>query len=236
MLKLDKITVSYGKIVALNDVTLSVDKGEIIGIIGANGAGKTTLINTVSGILRPVKGAVTFLDERIDNLPAWKIVSKGIVQIPEGRKLFPKMTVLENMELGAYLLADKKEVARLIDEMFTTFPVLKDRKHQRAGTLSGGEQQMLAIARGLMSNPQLLMFDEPSMGLAPILVEKVFEIINQISKKGVTILLVEQNAKKSLQIAHRAYVLETGKIIFTGTGKELSQNELVKKAYLGESL
>lgn len=233
MLKVNQVTVAYGKIVALKEVSLSVQPGEIVGIIGANGAGKTTLINAISGVLRPDTGTISFDGTEINKLPAWKIARKGIVQIPEGRKIFPKMSVRENMELGAYSQNNVKDVARLLEEMLVLFPVLRERNRQVAGTLSGGEQQMLAIARGLMANPKLLLFDEPSMGLAPIIVEKVFEVIKEINRKGVTVLLVEQNAKKSLQISSRAYVLETGKIILTDTGKNLLDHELVRKAYLG---
>lgn len=234
LLNIEKISVSYGKIAALREVSLFLDRGEIVAIIGANGAGKTTLINTISQITHSQKGRIIFNDEIITGLPAWKVAGKGIAQIPEGRKIFPKLTIMENMELGAYGEKNSNKIRKLIDEMFELFPVLKERKNQKGGTLSGGEQQMLAIARGLMAEPKLLMFDEPSMGLAPIIVEKVFHVIREINRKGITILLVEQNARKSLQIASRAYVLETGNIILSDTGKKLLENEQVKKAYLGK--
>ncbi len=234
LLEVDQIQVSYGKIAALNAVSLCIEPGEIVAIIGANGAGKTTLINTISGILQPQKGSIKFKDELISGLPAWKIARKRVIQIPEGRKVFPKLTVLENMELGAFPEKDGSKVKSDLENMYNLFPVLRERKNQSAGTLSGGEQQMLAIARGLMAKPELLMFDEPSMGLSPVLVEKVFQIIREINKQGITILLVEQNAKKSLQIAGRAYVLETGSIILSGSADKLLGNDRIKKAYLGE--
>jgi|SRR3989339_1312375 len=237
LLSIANISVSYDKISALKDISLYLDNREIVAIIGSNGAGKTTLINAISGVVPLQNGNITFKGEKIDALPIWKIAKKGIVQIPEGRKVFPKLTVVENMEMGAYPEKNSKSIKQSIHEMFAMFPVLKDRKNQLAGTLSGGEQQMLVIARGLMAKPKLLMFDEPSMGLAPIIVEKVFQIIKEINERnewGITILLVEQNAKKSLQIASRAYVLETGKIILSDTGKNLLDNEQVKKAYLGK--
>ena len=234
LLKIDKISVSYGKIAALREVSIHLDDREIVVIIGANGAGKTTLINTISGIHRPLGGRVLFKDEEIQGMPAWKIARKGIVQIPEGRKVFPKLTILENLELGAFPEKDKVTIKKQLEEMFALFPILSDRRKQAAGTLSGGEQQMLAIARGLMAKPKILLFDEPSMGLAPLIVEKVFQIIKEINQKGVPILLVEQNAKKSLQIAQRAYVLETGCITLADSGQRLLENELVKKAYLGK--
>jgi branched-chain amino acid transport system ATP-binding protein len=233
MLDVSGINVSYGKIAALKGVSISLDKGEIVAIIGANGAGKTTLINAISGVVPVEKGVIRFEDEDISSVPAWKIARKGLVQIPEGRKVFPKMSVEENMEMGAFPENNRTAVREMLDKMYLLFPVLKERKTQAAGTLSGGEQQMLAIARGLMAKPKLLMFDEPSMGLAPIIVEKVFSIIKQVNQDGITVLLVEQNAKKSLQIASRAYVLETGGIVLSGTGKELLENERVRKAYLG---
>ncbi len=234
LLEVEQLQVSYGKIAALNGISLYIEPGEIVAMIGANGAGKTTLINTISGILQPQKGSIKFKDELISALPAWKIARKRVVQIPEGRRVFPKLTVMENMELGAFPEKDGKMVKAGMEKMYAFFPVLKERKKQPAGTLSGGEQQMLAIARGLMAKPELLMIDEPSMGLSPVLVEKVFQIIKEINKQGITILLVEQNAKKSLQIAARAYVLETGNIVLSDTAGKLLGNELIKKAYLGE--
>lgn len=233
ILKIENISVSYEKISAIKEVSLYLNKGEIVVIIGANGAGKTTLINAISGVVPVKKGSIFFNNEAISGMPAWQIARKKVVQIPEGRKIFPKLTVIENMELGAYPEKDNKKINLLIERMYDLFPILKDRQNQKAGTLSGGEQQMLAIARGLMAEPQLLMFDEPSMGLAPLVVEKVFQVIKEINKQGITILLVEQNARKSLQIASRAYVLETGIIALEGTGKELLENEKVKKAYIG---
>lgn len=235
LLQIDQLHVYYNKIAALKGISLYLQQGEIVAMIGANGAGKTTLINTISGILPSQKGFIRFKDEIISNLPACKIARKGIVQIPEGRKIFPGLTVVENMELGAFSKNNKKKVRENMGNMYNLFPVLSERKKQLAGTLSGGEQQMLAIARGLMAEPEILMFDEPSMGLSPILVEKVFQTIGEINKiQGITILLVEQNAKKSLQIAERAYVLETGNIVISDTADNLMGNDMVKKAYLGE--
>jgi branched-chain amino acid transport system ATP-binding protein len=234
LLKVEKLVVAYGKIVALKEISLFLSTGEMVAIIGANGAGKTTLINAISGVVPLQRGSVFFQDKIISGWPAWKIARQGIVQIPEGRKIFPKLTVVENLELGAHCEKKAGVVKSLIEEMFNHFPILKERRHQAGGTLSGGEQQMLAIARGLMARPKLLLFDEPSMGLAPIMVEKVFQIIQDINQRGISVLLVEQNAKKSLQIAQRAYLFETGKIILTGAGKELLEKEEIKKAYLGK--
>jgi len=233
LLEIDNIFLSYEKIEALKGVSLYLNPGEIVAIIGANGAGKTSLINTVSGVLRPHKGEIRFKGERISHLPAYTIARKRIVQVPEGRKLFNKLTVTENLEMGAYPEKDKARIRTRIEAMQSLFPILAERRNQPAGTLSGGEQQMLAIARGLMAEPELLMFDEPSMGLAPVVVEKVFQAIREINQRGITCLLVEQNARKSLQIAHRAYVLETGKIVLTDTASKLLENDQVKQAYLG---
>jgi branched-chain amino acid transport system ATP-binding protein len=233
LLEVDNIAIAYNKIEALKGVSINLDQGEIVAIIGANGAGKTTLINTVSGVLRPHQGQIRFRGETISHLAAHQVTRKRIIQVPEGRKVFNKLTVLENLEMGAFSIPDKKWIAENIELMESLFPILKERRLQPAGTLSGGEQQMLAIARGLMGNPELLMFDEPSMGLAPVIVEKVFQIIQDINKRGITCLLVEQNARKSLQIAHRAYVLETGKIVLGDTAANLLVNEQVKQAYLG---
>jgi branched-chain amino acid transport system ATP-binding protein len=233
LLEVENIHLSYDKIEALKGVSLHLEAGEIVAIIGANGAGKTSLINTVSGVLKPHKGEIRFKGERISHLPAYTIARKRIVQVPEGRKLFNKLTVTENLEMGAYPEKDNSKIRARIDSMCALFPILKERCNQPAGTLSGGEQQMLAIARGLMAEPELLMFDEPSMGLAPVIVEKVFQAITEINRKGITCLLVEQNARKSLQIAHRAYVLETGKIVLTDTASKLLENDQVKQAYLG---
>jgi branched-chain amino acid transport system ATP-binding protein len=233
LLDINQIEVYYEQIAALKGVSLNLERGEILAIIGANGAGKTTLINTISGVLHPRTGSVEFNGDPIHTLPAWKIARKGIMQIPEGRKVFAKQSVLENLELGAYSIKDKSAVRTSIERMYTLFPVLSERRNQLAGTLSGGEQQMLAIARGLMGHPELLLFDEPSMGLSPVMVERVFQTIQEINRQGITILLVEQNAKKSLQIANRAYVLETGKIVLADTAAKLLENEQVKQAYLG---
>lgn len=233
LLEIDNIFLSYEKIEALKGVSLYLNPGEIVAIIGANGAGKTSLINTVSGVLRPQKGEIRFKGERISHLAAYTIARKRIVQVPEGRKLFNKLTVTENLEMGAYPEKDKAKIRTRIESMQLLFPILAERRNQPAGTLSGGEQQMLAIARGLMAEPELLMFDEPSMGLAPVVVEKVFQAIREINQRGITCLLVEQNARKSLQIANRAYVLETGKIVLTDTASKLLENDQVKQAYLG---
>jgi branched-chain amino acid transport system ATP-binding protein len=233
LLEVDNIEVSYGQIAALKGVSLHLDKGEVLAIIGANGAGKTTLINTISGVLHPHAGQIRFAGERIDSLSAWRVARKRILQIPEGRKVFAKQSVLENLELGAYAEDDKSIIRKRVEQMYEFFPILSERRAQLAGTLSGGEQQMLAIARGLMAGPELLLFDEPSMGLAPVIVEKVFQIIREINQRGITILLVEQNARKSLQIAKRAYVLETGKIVMSDSAANLLENEQVKQAYLG---
>ncbi len=233
LLEVDNIEVSYGQIAALKGISLYLEKGEVLAIIGANGAGKTTLINTISGVLHPTSGQIRFAGERIDTLQAWKVARKKIMQIPEGRKVFAKQSVLENLELGAYAENDNAVIRRRVEQMYEFFPILSQRRAQLAGTLSGGEQQMLAIARGLMAGPELLLFDEPSMGLAPVVVEKVFQIIREINQRGITILLVEQNARKSLQIAKRAYVLETGKIVMNDSAANLLENEQVKQAYLG---
>jgi branched-chain amino acid transport system ATP-binding protein len=233
LLEVTDIQVFYGQIAALKGVSLTLNSGEILAIIGANGAGKTTLINTISGVLHPRTGMITFKGERIDGLPPYKVARMKILQIPEGRKVFAKQSVLENLELGAYSVKDKARVRQRVEEMYSHFPVLSERRSQLAGTLSGGEQQMLAIARGLMADPELLLFDEPSMGLSPVMVEKVFKIIQDINNRGLTILLVEQNAKKSLQIAGRAYVLETGKIVLSDSADKLLENDQVKQAYLG---
>ena len=233
LLEVDNIQVFHGQIAALKGISLQMDKGEILAIIGATGAGKTTLINTISGVLHPREGQIRFAGERIDKLPAWKIARKKILQIPEGRKVFAKQSVLENLELGAYAEDDNNVIKDRVSEMYRLFPILGERHTQLAGTLSGGEQQMLAIARGLMAGPELLLFDEPSMGLAPVVVEKVFQTITEINRRGISVLLVEQNARKSLQIAKRAYVLETGKIVMSDTAANLLENEQVKRAYLG---
>lgn len=232
MLKVDDINVYYGSIHAIRGVSFEVNQGEIVTLIGANGAGKSTTLHTVSGLLRSKTGSVTFLDKRIDNVVPHKIVSMGIAHVPEGRRIFQNMTVAENLQMGAYTRSSK-EFDESINSVYEQFPRLKERYKQVAGTLSGGEQQMLAMGRALMSKPKLMMLDEPSMGLAPILVEQIFDIIKQLHKNGTTILLVEQNAQAALSIADRAYVLENGRIKMTGSGKELMESDEVRKAYLG---
>lgn len=233
MLKVLGIDVYYGAIHALKNLSLDVEQGSIVTLIGANGAGKTTTLKTISGLLRCKNGSITFNNQDITRLPPDKIVALGISQVPEGRRVFSTMSVQENLETGAYLRRDKKAIARDMEEVFARFPRLLERKKQLAGTLSGGEQQMLAIGRCLMSEPELMLLDEPSMGLAPILVREIFSIIEEINDAGTTILLVEQNANMALSIANRAYVLETGTITLSGAAKELAHNERVKKAYLG---
>ena len=232
MLKVNDINVYYGAIHAIKGVSFEVNDGEIVTLIGANGAGKTTTLQTVSGLLHSRTGSIEFMGENIMGHPAHKLVGKGLAQVPEGRRVFLQMTVEENLEMGAYT-QPASSIAPNMQEVFQWFPRLKERRRQMAGTLSGGEQQMLAMGRALMSNPKLLMLDEPSMGLAPILVEQIFDIIRSLHKAGTTILLVEQNAQMALSVADRAYVLETGKIVSTGTGAQLLNDESVKKAYLG---
>ena len=231
MLKVDNINVYYGNIHAIKDISFEVKDGEVVALIGANGAGKSTTLKTISGLLPSRTGSITFLGEKIDRVPAHKLVAKGLAQVPEGRRIFLQMTVLENLQMGAY--TSKDDVKAGIEDVYNRFPRLKERKNQIAGTLSGGEQQMLAMGRALMSKPKLLMLDEPSMGLAPILVEQIFDIIKELHKAGTTILLVEQNAEMALKIADRAYVLESGRITVSGTGAELAASDKIKKAYLG---
>ncbi len=231
ILKADSINVYYGSIHAIKDISFEVNEGEVVTLIGANGAGKTSILRTISGLVRPSEGSISFLGESIEKAPARKIVANGLSQVPEGRHVFSGLTVMENLEMGAFT---QKEVSRAeLEKVFELFPRLKERRKQIAGTLSGGEQQMLAISRALMSKPKLMMLDEPSMGLAPILVDQVFDIIKELHSAGTTILLVEQNARKALQIADRAYVLETGSITLSGTGAELAKSDEVRKAYLG---
>ena len=232
MLKVNDINVYYGAIHAIKGVSFEVNDGEIVTLIGANGAGKSTTLKTISGLLHARSGSIEFMEKNIAGIPAHQLVSHGLAQVPEGRRVFLQMTVEENLEMGAYTQPNST-VAPNLERVYQQFPRLKERRRQIAGTLSGGEQQMLAMGRALMSNPKLLMLDEPSMGLAPILVEQIFEIIQSLHKAGTTILLVEQNAQMALSVADRGYVLETGKIVATGTGKELLNNEAVKKAYLG---
>ena len=232
MLKIENLQVHYGGIQALRGISLEVPDGKIVTLIGANGAGKSTTLNTISGLLHSKTGSVTFLGENLAKVPSHKIVSKGLALVPEGRRIFLQMTVQENLEMGAYTQSGKTADADL-EKVYAQFPRLKERYRQVAGTLSGGEQQMLAMGRALMSRPKLLMLDEPSMGLAPILVEQIFEIIQNLHKAGTTILLVEQNAQAALSVADRGYVLETGKVVTTGTGAELLASPVIKKAYLG---
>lgn len=231
MLKLDNLNVYYGNIHALKDISLEVNKDEIVALIGANGAGKSTTLKTISGMMRSKTGSISLFGEDISKIESHKLVGKGLAHVPEGRRVFLQMTVLENLEMGAYTAPSNLKDG--INDAFQRFPRLKHRKNQIAGTLSGGEQQMLAMARALMSRPKLLMLDEPSMGLAPILVQQIFDIIKELHSSGTTILLVEQNAEMALQIADRAYVLESGRITISGTGKELAASDAIKKAYLG---
>lgn len=233
MLKVDNLSVHYGVIQAVKDVSFEVNEGEVVTLIGANGAGKTSILRTISGLVRPSAGKIEFLGKEIQKEPARKIVASGLSQVPEGRHVFPGLTVLENLELGAFLRNDREENQKNLKKVFDRFPRLEERKSQDAATLSGGEQQMLAMGRALMSQPKLLLLDEPSMGLAPIFIQEIFDIIQDIQKQGTTVLLIEQNANKALAIADRGYVLETGKIVLSGTGKELLESEEVRKAYLG---
>ena len=232
MLEVNNINVFYGSIHAVKDISFKVEKGEIISLIGANGAGKTTILQTVSGLLKSTTGSIVFNDKDLMHIPAHKIVGHGLAQVPEGRRVFLQMSVMENLELGAYT-QPKNTIENNLEIVFEHFPRLKERRSQVAGTLSGGEQQMLAMGRAMMSNPTLLMLDEPSMGLAPILVDEIFKIIEDLNKAGVTILLVEQNAQMALSIANRGYVLETGKVVMTADAKDLLNDDSVRKAYLG---
>ena len=233
MLKVDNIDVYYGAIHAIKGISIEVPKGEIVTLVGSNGAGKSTTLRTISGLMKPKNGAILFEDKNIVGVPAHKIVGMGLCQVPEGRHVFANMSVMENLELGAYLRSDKDEIARDLEDVFKKFPRLLERKDQISGTLSGGEQQMLAMGRALMSRPRLLLLDEPSMGLAPLLVKEIFNIIKEINESGTTVLLVEQNANMALSIAAKAYVLETGRIALAGTAQELASSEAVRKAYLG---
>ncbi len=234
MLEIKDLTVYYGVICALKGISFHVDEGEIIALIGSNGAGKTTTLQTVSGMLAPESGQILFEGEDITKVPGHKIVTKGMAHVPEGRRVFAQLSVLENLRLGAYTRSDKAEVEETLGRVYKSFPRLEERKNQLAGTLSGGEQQMLAMGRALMSKPRIVLMDEPSMGLSPLLVQEIFRIIEEISASGTTVLLVEQNAKKALSIADRAYVLETGNIVLEGRASELLEDESIKKAYLGE--
>lgn len=233
MLEVSNLNVFYGKSQALRDVSLKVGEGEIVALVGANGAGKTTLLNTISGLLRPASGSVEFLGKRINRLAPYKITKLGICQIPEGRKLFADMTVGDNLEMGAYTSEAWKRRKETLEQVYRVFPVLKERRKQSAKKLSGGEGQMVAIGRGLMSNPRLCMFDEPSYGLAPKLFSEVLGVIKHLREQGITIFVVEQNVRQTLEVADRAYVLENGQIVLEGKGKDLLQDDLVKKAYLG---
>ncbi|MGT2929147.1 ABC transporter ATP-binding protein [Streptococcus dentasini] len=233
MLKIENLSVSYGAIEAVKDVSFEVNEGEVVTLIGANGAGKTSILRTISGLVRPSQGTVSYLDNEIQKVAARKIVADGLAQVPEGRHVFPGLTVLENLEMGAFLKNNKDTNQSNLKKIFDRFPRLEERKNQDAATLSGGEQQMLAMGRALMSQPKLLLLDEPSMGLAPIFIQEIFDIIQDIQKQGTTVLLIEQNANKALSIADRGYVLETGKIVLSGTGQELLASDEVRKAYLG---
>ncbi len=234
MLEIKDLEVYYGMIQAIKGISFEVNEGEVIALIGANGAGKTTILHTISGLIAPKKGSITFEGQEITKIPAHKIVENGLAQVPEGRRVFPSLTVLENLKLGAYTRKDKKEIEDTLKMVYERFPRLEERKNQPAGTLSGGEQQMLAMGRALMSKPRIILMDEPSMGLSPIFVNEIFDIIKKVSASGTTVLLVEQNAKKALSIADRGYVLETGKIVKEGKASDLLNDEAVKKAYLGE--
>lgn len=234
MLEVKDLEVYYGMIQAIKGISFEVNKGEVIALIGANGAGKTTTLHTITGLLSPKKGSVMFEGKDITKIPAHKIVSMGMAHVPEGRRVFANLSVYENLKLGAYTRKDKENLNKDLESIYERFPRLAERKNQSAGTLSGGEQQMLAMGRALMSKPSIILMDEPSMGLSPILVNEIFDIIESISKSGTTVLLVEQNAKKALSIADRAYVLETGKIVTSGKASELLEDDSIKKAYLGE--
>jgi branched-chain amino acid transport system ATP-binding protein len=233
LLELNGIDALYGRVRALRGVSINVDQGEVVALIGSNGAGKTTTLRTISGLMHPPSGSIVFGGKDISKMPAHEIVKLGICQSPEGRRLFPRMQVIDNLEMGAFLRNDAAGIQKDMQRVFELFPRLKERTTQLAGTLSGGEQQMLAIGRALMSRPKLLMLDEPSLGLAPILVETIFQIVREINAQGIPILLVEQNAHKALEVAHRAYVLETGSIVKTGSGQELLNSPDVQRAYLG---
>ena len=234
MLEVKDLHVYYGMIHAIKGVSFEVNEGEIIALIGANGAGKTTILHTVSGLLHPKQGTILFEGTELTKVPAYKVVSLGMAQVPEGRRVFSQMTVLQNLKMGAYTRSDKDEIEDMLSRVYKRFPRLEERRNQPAGTLSGGEQQMLAMGRALMSHPKIILMDEPSMGLSPILVNEIFDIIKSVNSSGTTVLLVEQNAKKALNIADRAYVLETGTIAMSGKAQDLMNDDAVKKAYLGE--
>ena len=233
MLKVENLSIKYGSIEAVKNVSFEVNEGEVVTLIGANGAGKTSILRTISGLVRPTEGIISYLGNDIHKTPARKIVADGLAQVPEGRHVFAGLTVMENLEMGAFLHKNKEENTTLLKKVFQRFPRLEERKNQDAATLSGGEQQMLAMGRALMSRPKLLLLDEPSMGLAPIFIQEIFDIIEDIKAQGTTVLLIEQNANKALSIADRGYVLETGKVVLSGTGEELLASDEVRKAYLG---
>ena len=233
MLKVENLSIKYGSIEAVKNVSFEVNEGEVVTLIGANGAGKTSILRTISGLVRPTEGIISYLGNDIHKTPARKIVAEGLAQVPEGRHVFAGLTVMENLEMGAFLHKNKEENTTLLKKVFQRFPRLEERKNQDAATLSGGEQQMLAMGRALMSRPKLLLLDEPSMGLAPIFIQEIFDMIEDIKAQGTTVLLIEQNANKALSIADRGYVLETGKVVLSGTGKELLASDEVRKAYLG---
>jgi branched-chain amino acid transport system ATP-binding protein len=233
LLEIRKLSFAYGDLRVLWDVDLEVRQGEIVTVVGGNGAGKSTTLRNVSRLLRPMSGTLRFQEQDLTRLESHQVVELGIVQVPEGRRIFPEMTVLENLRMGSYTRSTRADRGRNVERAFTLFPRLKERQRQLGGTMSGGEQQMLAIARGLMGNPKLLLLDEPSLGLSPLFVKNIFDIIAEINRQGTSILLVEQNVFQSLRIAHRAYVLETGRVVMTGSGQELLGNDHVKKAYLG---
>lgn len=235
MLEVENVHAYYGKIHALKDISLSVEKNEIVTLIGANGAGKSSTLRTISGLLRPREGKIWLDGEDLTNMLPHLIVTKGMVQVPEGRRIFGQLTVLENLEMGAFTCRDNDLIKKNLDRVFNLFPRLKERRRQVAGTLSGGEQQMLAMGRALMANPEVLLLDEPSMGLAPVLVDSIFETIQKLNASGATILLVEQNARMALQVASRGYVIQTGVVMLSDTAKNLQENEMVRKSYMGES-
>lgn len=233
LLSVNNLSVGYKGLLAIQDVSFEVKRGEVVSLIGSNGAGKTTMLKAILGLLKPIKGEIRFNDEVISGQPAYNVVKKKIALVPEGRRLFPRLSVLDNLMLGAYTVESKEQIAENLETVLRLFPWVKERSDQRAGTLSGGEQQQVAIARGLMLSPDLLMLDEPSLGVMPKVVTEIFSTVERIAAEGVTVLLVEQNVFEALQACHRAYVLQTGKIVMEGTGEELSQSDLVRKAYLG---
>lgn len=233
LLQVNDLVVNYGVINAVKGVSFEINEGEIVSLIGANGAGKSTILKTISGLLKPKRGKIIYENKEIQSQKAPKVVAEGISQVPEGRHIFSGLSVMENLQMGSFLVKDRSKIKQTFDEVFERFPILKQRKNQDAATLSGGEQQMLAMSRALMANPKLILLDEPSMGLAPIFINEIFDIIKEINKQGTTVLLIEQNAKKALSIADRGYVLSTGKVQLTGTGSELLAYKEVQKAYLG---